>query len=195
MKFDYNIRKFAKVKGIDRIKSRKLHKGDVMLIIYLFLLVTGLIAYGIAWGIFHLAYLVRISIMTDSIRDKDDLLYLNIADYTHVIAELFKRSGYKVRMSDHFGEGGTGLILNELNYVVIRKDHYHHMVEIEAAKKLSKHMRDNGIYRGMIITLGDFKANTRSYCHINVITCINGTQLLQMLREAQSSNPVSAKLP
>ena len=56
------------------------------------------------------------------------------------------------------------------------------MIEIEQAKKLIKHMQDNEIYRGMIITLGDFKANTRNFCHMNVITCVNGNQLLQMLK-------------
>lgn len=56
-------------------------------------------------------------------------------------------------------------------------------------------MQDNDIYRGMIITLGDFKPNTRNYCHMHVITCINGNQLLQMLKKVQSLNPVSIKLP
>ncbi len=60
-------------------------------------------------------------------------------------------------------------------------------MEIEQAKKLAKHMRENGIYRGMLITLGDFKNNTKNFCHLNVIKCINGNQLLQMCKDVQSS--------
>jgi hypothetical protein len=57
----------------------------------------------------------------------------------------------------------------------------------EQAKKLARHMHENGIYRGMLITLGDFKNNTKNFCHLNVIKCINGNQLLQMCKNTQGS--------
>jgi restriction system protein len=166
-----------------------------MLMLYFFTLIIAWFTYEVISRVVHLLYLVKISILVDSIKRKDDLLFLRTKDYEYVIAEVFKRTGYKVRMSSHFGDGGAGLILNDLYYVIARKEAYHHLVEIEQAKKLIKHMQDNNIYRGMIILLGDFKLNTKNLCHIHSIKCINGNQLLQMIKEVQVVKPVSVKLP
>ena len=162
---------------------------------YLFLFLTAWVLLEIISRILRIVYLVRISMLVDSIGNKQDLLFLSLQDYEYVIAEVFRRSGYKVRMSKKFADGGNGIILNDLHYVVARKEAYHHLIEVEQARKLTKHMQDNEIYRGMIITLGDFKPSTRNYCHINVITCIDGNRLLQMLKKVQSLNPISIKFP
>ncbi|HAA24875.1 MAG TPA: restriction endonuclease [Ruminiclostridium sp.] len=158
-----------------------------MLILFLILIMLTWFLMELARRIYHIVYLVRISLLFDSINSKEDLLFLRKRDFEYVVAEIFKRSGYRVRMSDHFGEGGTGIILNDILYVQARKERYQHLMEIEQAKKLAKHMRENGIYRGMLITLGDFKNNTKNFCHLNVIKCINGNQLLQMCKDVQSS--------
>jgi restriction system protein len=128
---------------------------------------------------------VKINRLVDTIRNKTDLLYLRTKDFEYVVAEIYKRKEYRVRMSDHFGEGGTGIVLNELCYVQVWKSACHHLMEVEQAKKLARHMQNNGIYRGIIITLGDFKSSTRNYCHTNVISCIDGNCLLQMCKEVQ----------
>lgn len=156
-----------------------------MLIVYAVTILFSWICCELSVILFELFYCIRISILVDKIECKDDLLYLRTRDFERVIAEVFRRSGYKVRLSDHFGEGGNGIILNELYYVLARKEHYHHLVEIEFVKKLKHHMDNNSIYRGIVITLGDFKPNTKNYCHINVITCINGNQLLQMCKDVK----------
>lgn len=161
----------------------------------LFLSAIAYVLLEIVSWILHLIYLVRISMLVDTIRSKDELLSLRMRDYEYVIAEIFKRRGYKVRMSREFADGGNGLVLNDLCYVVAKKESYHHLLEVEHARKLSKHMQDNRICRGMIITLGDFKPNTKLFCHLNVITCINGNQLFEMLKEVQALNPTPVKLP
>lgn len=163
-----------------------------MLIFNLFLILITIIVYELASLIIHICYLIKISFLVDNIKCKDDLLYLKLKDFEYAIAEVFRRQGYKVRMSDHFGEGGNGLILNDIYYVMVRKESYHNLVEIEQARKLAKHMRDNNIHRGMIITLGDFKTNTKNYCHINVIKCINGDKLIQMIRNVHALSAESA---
>jgi restriction system protein len=158
-----------------------------MLIICLMLIMITWFLLELTSRIYHIVYLVRISLLVDSINCKEDFLFLSMKDFEYVVAEIFKRMGYRVRMSDHFGEGGTGIILNDLFYVQARKERYQHLMEIEQAKKLARHMHENGIYRGMLITLGDFKNNTKNFCHLNVIKCINGNQLLQMCKDAQGS--------
>ncbi len=166
-----------------------------MLMMYLFFCLTAWVLYELVSRILHRLYLIRISMLVDSIGHMEDLLFLSLQDFEYVIAEIFRRSGYKVKMSRHFADGGNGIILDDMHYVVARKDAFHHLIEIEQARKLVKHMQDNQIYRGMIITLGDFKQNTRNYCHMYVITCICGNQLMQMLKKAQSLKPVIIKLP
>lgn len=156
-----------------------------MLIIYAVTLLFSWICCELSVMLFELIYYIKISFLVDKIEYKDDLLFLRTKDFEHVIAEVFRRNGYKVRLSNHFGEGGTGIILNELYYVLAKKERYHHLLEVEYVKKLKHHMDNNSIYRGMVITLGDFKINTRNYCHINVITCINGDQLLQMCKDVK----------
>lgn len=156
-----------------------------MLILYMLLFLFASVLYIVIRLASEVAYYVKISLLLDSIQSKNDLLYLNIKDYESVIAEVFRRNSYRVRLSDHFGEGGRGIILNDLYYVQAKKESYHHLVDIEQAMKLTKHMRDNNIHRGMIITLGDFKQCTKKFCHMYVITCINGDQLLKMCLDAQ----------
>ncbi|HZK27596.1 MAG TPA: restriction endonuclease [Thermoclostridium sp.] len=159
-----------------------------MLIIYAFLIAIAFIFYEVVSFIVHIIYLVKISSIVDSIDSKYDLLLLKLKDYEYTIAEAFRRQGYRVQLSDHFGDGGNGIILNDLYYVVVKKVSYHSLIEIEQAKKLIKHMMGNDIHRGMIITLGDFKTNTKNYCHTNVINCINGDQLLQMIKNVQTES-------
>ncbi len=156
-----------------------------MLIIYALAILISLIFYKFFALMAGFLYSVKISMLVDKIQCKDDLIFLRVKDYENVIAEIFRRKGFKVCLSDHFGEGGTGIILNDLYYVLARKERY--PVEIEFAKKLCRHMRNNSIYKGIIVTLGDFKANTRNYCHTNVITCIGGNQLLQMCKNVQGA--------
>jgi len=165
--------------------------GDFMLIIYLFLILVTFFVYELINRIVHICYLVKISILVDNIGCINDLLYLRLKDFEYAIAEVFRRKGHKVQMADHFGEGGNGIILDEIYYVIVRKDSLHSLVEIEQAKKLAKHMRDNNIHRGMIITLGDFKTNTRRFCHTNVIKCINGDELFRMFKSVQGLSPQS----
>ncbi len=78
-----------------------------MLILFLILIMLTWFLMELARRIYHIVYLVRISLLFDSINSKEDLLFLRKRDFEYVVAEIFKRSGYRVRMSDHFGEGGT----------------------------------------------------------------------------------------
>ena len=132
-----------------------------MLIIYAFLIIVTVVFYEVVSFIVHIVYLVKISSMVDNINSKYDLLLLRLKDYEYCIAEVFRRQGYRVQLSNHFGDGGNGIILDDIYYVIVNKVSFHNLVEIEQAKKLIKHMSDNDIHRGMIITLGDFKTNTK----------------------------------
>lgn len=133
-----------------------------------------------------IVYRIRINILLDNINSKYDLMDMNSKDFKFVMASVFKRKGYNVRICDRIGEGEGCLLLNGIQYVQIKRYSFSHLLEIEEAKKLVKHMQDDSIYRGMIISIGDFKNNTKKYCHTNVIKCINGDELLAMCKEVQN---------
>lgn len=136
---------------------------------------------------YKIFYKRKISQIIRVINTKEDLLYLNFKDYMSVIMEVLKRMGYKVKPTVACGVDGSGLILNKMQFSEVWKHGLQQIVDVELAMNLAKCMSDNSIYRGMLITLGDFKPCTRLYCHRNVIECINGDQLLDMCKSVQNA--------
>lgn len=161
-----------------------------MLILYLMLFLVSMIIYKLFNITWTLLYKIKINNILESINTKEDLLYTHYKDFINVIAEILKRKGYKVKITDKCGEEGYGLILDNLQYVDLSKHGLSHIVEVETAMKFAKCMCSNSIFRGMLITLGDFKQNTRLFCHKNVIQCINGDQLLAICKEVQKKREV-----
>jgi restriction system protein len=142
-------------------------------------------AYESIKAVHSVLYKMKIHCIIESIDSKADLLYLHHRDFLNVVAEVFRRKGYKVRYTDRCGEEGNGLVLNDLQYAEVWKHSLNKTVDVEAAMKFTWCMESNSIYRGIFVTLGDFKQSTRIFCHKNVIECINGEQLLAMCREAK----------
>lgn len=127
----------------------------------------------------------RTNRLFESINTMKDLIYMNSSDLVSVTAKMLKLKGNEVKVTDKCGEEGNGLILNNLIFTEVWKQSIGHSMEIESAMKLARQMKVNKVYRGMIVTTGSFKNNTLSFCHKNVIRCINGNQLLGMIKEVQ----------
>jgi restriction system protein len=163
---------------------------DIMLIILLLMLIVTMIFYKIFSIIYHILYKIKINNLLESISTKEDLLYMHFKDFQHMTVEVLKRKGYKVDFTNKCGIDGSGLKLNDLQYAEVWKHGLNQVVEVELARNLAKCMQVNSIFRGMLITLGDFKHTTRTYCHKNVIECINGDQLLKMCKEVQRGKVV-----
>ena len=161
-----------------------------MLIIYLLLILVCMILCKLIDTILYILYKIKINNLLENISTKEDLFDTRCKDFINVIAEVFKRKGYKVEITDKCGEDGQGLVLDNLQYVDLTKHGLRHIVDVERAMKLAKCMSSNSIFRGTLITLGDFKQNTRKFCHKNVIKCINGDQLLAMCKEVQKKKEV-----
>ncbi|MDO8609279.1 MAG: restriction endonuclease [bacterium] len=143
----------------------------------------------------YILYKIKISNLLESINTKEDLLYFCFKDFQNVTAKVLKRKGYNIKFTNKCGEEGNGLILNNIQYAEVWKHSLNHIVDVEAAMKLAKCMQSNSIYRGMLITLGDFKQNTIMFSHKNVIECINGEQLLEMCKEVQKRKEVKVNVP
>lgn len=156
-----------------------------MLILFLLPLTVAVIIHEIFTIIQRIIYKIKINRLLESINTKEDLLHMPFKDFFHVIAEVFKRKGYTVQFTDKCGEERNGLILNDIQYVEMWKHSLTQLVEMEAAMKLANCMQRNSIYRGMLITLGDYKQNAKLFCHKNVIEYINGDQILEMCKGVQ----------
>lgn len=161
-----------------------------MLILLLMLFCIVMIISKLISIIGSMLYKIKINTLLENINSKEDLLYLGFKDFLNLMAEVFKRKGYKVRITDKCGEDGKGLILNNIQLVDIWKHGLNHIVDVEIAMKLAKCMQLDSFYRGMLLTLGDFKQSTKLFCHKSVIECINGEQLVLMCKEVQKRKEV-----
>ena len=161
-----------------------------MLILFFLLLIIEIFIYNLFLIIYSVYYKIKINNLLENINSKEDLLYMHSMDFLNVIAEVFKRKGNKVKITDKCGEYGNGLIINDIKYAEIWKHGINHRVDVEAGIKLAHCMQVNSIYRGILVTLGDYKYNTAEFCHKNVIECINGEQLLEMCKEVQKRREV-----
>ncbi len=159
-----------------------------MLFAYLLLLFFAMTVYWSLVIIYSIYFKIKVNRLLENINTIEDLQYIPFNVFIHVTAEVFKRKGYVVKITDKCGEEGNGLLLDNRKFVEIWRRALSHEVDCEAAMKLEKCMRSNSIYRGMLITLGEFKHSTRLFCHKNVIECITGQQLLAMFKEVQKKN-------
>ncbi|HBT65290.1 MAG TPA: hypothetical protein DEB10_11595 [Ruminococcaceae bacterium] len=138
----------------------------------------------------------KINRLLATVNTKDELLYMRETEILNMLALLFQRKGYKVKTTDKCGEFVNGLLLDDVIFVELQKNSPKHLLEIETAIKFTYCMQQASIHRGMLITLGDFKLNTKLYCHKYVIECVNGDQLLAMIREVRmQTDPVKIKQP
>jgi len=158
---------------------------SIMLIVLMIYLALYLLI-ELCWRfIYKIYYKGRINRLLDGLSCKEDFLYMKEKDFTSVVALMLKRKGHKVETTDLCGEHSEGLIINDVMFAEIRKDSLSSLVEKESAMKLSQCMRASDIYRGMLITTGDYKSSTRLYCGRSVIECVNGDRLFEMCRDVQ----------
>jgi len=156
-----------------------------MLIVFLIYSALYLM-FELVWRFVYKIYFKnRIVSLLDSVRCKDDFLYMSEKEFTGVITLMLTRKGYKVEATDRCGEQEGGLFINGVIFAEMHKESLSHLIEKETAMKLSQCMRESGIYRGMLITTGDYRNSTRLYCGRNVIECLNGDRLLDMCRDVQ----------
>lgn len=160
-----------------------------MLILMVLLVILIWVIYGFFSAICIILYKIKINNLIESINSIEDLIYIHFKDLLNMTAEIFKRKGYEVKTTDKCGDEGYGLILNDLQYVEIW-NHALNPADIEVAMKLAKCMQSNSISRGILVSLGDFKQNTRLFCHKYVIECISGKQLLGMCKDVQKKKDV-----
>lgn len=161
-----------------------------MLILFLLQFLFVILVYRLFLIIHYVYYKVKINNLLENINSREDLVYMRSIDFQNVIAEVFRRKGDKVKITNKCGEYGNGLIINDIKMVEMWKHSLSHMVDVESGMKLAHFMQINSISRGIIITLGDYKQSTKKFCNKNVIECINGEELIKMCKEVQKGKGV-----
>jgi restriction system protein len=164
-----------------------------MLILLLLMIVFLKICCDVLRIIRHIYCRIKINTLLDGINTKKDLLYMHSQDYISLIKEIFRRKGYSVDVTNKCGEYKNGLILDKKQFVEVMKHPINHVMEVETAMKLARCMQTVAVFRGMLVTLGDFKKSTRLYCHRYAIECIDGDRLLSMCREVQKKKGLLQK--
>lgn len=159
----------------------------ILLLLQLFVLI---LIYKLFLIIHSVFYKIKINYLLENINSREDLFNMRSMDFQNVIAEVYKRKGNKVKITNKCGEYGNGLIINDIIYAEIWKHGLNYSVDIEAGMKLEHLMQINSISRGILITLGDYKQNTKKFCFKNVIECVNGEQLLKMCKDVQKRREV-----
>lgn len=160
-----------------------------MLILLMLLVIAVLVIQGLIGIMYRIIHRTKINNLLERVCTEEDLMYIRFEDFLSIAAEMFKRKGYKVQLTDKCGEDGNGLVLNDILYAEVWRHGLNRPVEVETAMKLARCMHTNSIYRGMLITLGYFKQNTKMFCHKNVIECVDGKQFLAMCRDVQRRKP------
>ncbi len=162
----------------------------IMLILLFLPLITAAIVYNLSVVIYCVWYKLKINKLLENINAKEDLAHIPYKDFINLVAEIFKREGYRVKRTDKCGEFGNGLILNDLQFVEVWKYVSNPAVDVEVAMNLAKCMQTCSIHRGKLVSLRDFKQNTRLFCHKNVIECISAQQILEMCKEVRKRREV-----
>lgn len=161
-----------------------------MFILLILMFFAGVILQCIINLILGIIYRMKIAKILETINAKEDLLFLDCRDFVNLVAEVFRRKGCVVEITDKCGEDGNGLIINGTKLAEVWKHGPRQAVNVEAGMKLAKCMSSNSIYKGMLITLGNFKPITKHFCYANVIECVGGERLLQMCKEVQRKVPL-----
>jgi len=157
-----------------------------LLTFYMLLFLTVALVYEACKAIQHYFLMARVNRFIEIVEYKRDFLFLSHREFVMLVMEVLRRKGYRVRITDGCGEYENGLEINGLQYAEVFKTGLNEKIEVETAMKLAWCMRKNRIFRGLIVTLGDFKQNTRNFCHSHVISCMDGNKLLSLCREVRS---------
>lgn len=161
-----------------------------MIILILLQCIVIIVIYNLFLKIHSIFYKTKINHILEDINSREDLLYMPAMDFQNIVVEVFRRKGNKVEVTNKCGEYENGYMINDIKYAEIWKHGLNYVVDVETGLKLAHCMEVNSIYRGMLVTLGDYKHTTRMFCHKNAIECINGEQLLKMCKEVQKRREV-----
>ncbi|HWB54694.1 MAG TPA: restriction endonuclease [Tepidisphaeraceae bacterium] len=136
-----------------------------------------------------------------SIRSIHDIHRLSPGDFERLIADLYRRRGYRVEEMGGPGDGGVDLILYPLKdaniaHLVQCKRYANWTVGVRELREFYGAMAANKTRcHGIFVTCGRYTAEARQFAFDKPIELVNGDQLLEMVRQINFITPAVAHYP
>ncbi|MFJ5233880.1 restriction endonuclease [Kitasatospora sp. NPDC088391] len=120
--------------------------------------------------------------------DEPDLFTMDPLEFERLIAELFRRRGFRTSTTDRSGDEGVDVLAEDPDpitggKIVIQAKRYRHTVSPSAVRDLESTMRHQGANRGILVTTSGFGPGSHRHVKDKPLTLVDGPMLLALLRE------------
>ncbi|RKE21650.1 restriction endonuclease [Streptomyces sp. TLI_171] len=120
--------------------------------------------------------------------DEPDLFAMDPLEFEKLIAELFRRRGFRTSTTDRSGDEGVDVLAEDPDpitggKIVIQAKRYRHTVSPSAVRDLESTMRHQGANRGILVTTSGFGPGSHRHVKDKPLTLVDGPMLLALLRE------------
>ncbi|MFJ1754422.1 restriction endonuclease [Kitasatospora sp. NPDC088134] len=135
--------------------------------------------------------------------DEPDLFTMDPLEFEKLIAELFRRRGFRTSTTDRSGDEGVDVLAEDPDpitggKIVIQAKRYRHTVSPSAVRDLESTMRHQGANRGILVTTSRFGPGSRKHAQGKPLTLVDGSMLIELLREhglPGRLGPASVEMP
>ncbi|MEV4557418.1 restriction endonuclease [Kitasatospora sp. NPDC049285] len=120
--------------------------------------------------------------------DGPDLFTMDPIAFEELLAELFRRRGFRTSTTARSGDEGVDVLAEDPDpitggKIVIQAKRYRHTVSPTAVRDLDATMRSHGANRGILVTTSGFGPGSRRFAEGRPLTLVDGPTLLTLLRE------------
>ncbi|MFF2626553.1 restriction endonuclease [Kitasatospora griseola] len=120
--------------------------------------------------------------------EEPDLFAMDPIEFEKLIAELFRRRGFRTSTTARSGDEGVDVLAEDPDpitggKIVIQAKRYRHTVSPSAVRDLESTMRRQGANRGILVTTSGFGPGSRKHAEGQPLTLVDGPMLLALLRE------------
>ncbi|MDH6136726.1 restriction system protein [Kitasatospora sp. MAA4] len=117
-----------------------------------------------------------------------DLFAMDPIAFEELIAELFKRRGFRVMTTARSGDQGVDVLAEDLDpltggKIVIQAKRYRHTVPPTAVRDLDSTVRHHGARQGILVTTAGFGRGSYSYIQGKPLSLVTGPELVRILAE------------
>ncbi|MER5865353.1 restriction endonuclease [Kitasatospora sp. NPDC002040] len=120
--------------------------------------------------------------------DEPDLFEMDPIAFEHLIAELFRRRGFRTRTTARSGDQGVDVIAEDPDpvtggQIVIQAKRYRRTVDPTAVRDLDATRVHHGATKGILVTTAGFGPDSRRWVEGKPLTLVDGPMLVGLLRE------------
>lgn len=128
----------------------------------------------------------------------DTIRELHWRDFEYLVAQAYRQQGYRVIENEEMGpDGGIDLIIekNSNRYIVQCKQWRTVKVGVKVVREMYGTMHSTGAQGVIIITSGLFTQEAKNFAHDKSIDLVEGNELADLIKNAQTAKPIDDKPP